>query len=172
MLTGPDVSDNQGSRVDWRAVAASNHAFAIARASSGFRLGDGSLYVDPSYQRNMEGMTAAGLVTGAYHYAYVTTTDARTQADHFCDATAAAKPHIYFLDLEEGSGDLSQWALQFMTRVQEGTGKRCGLYSGLFFASSAWLPTRCGLPTTRPGGPQPLRPGGTSRCGSTPAAPW
>lgn len=72
---GIDVSTHSGT-VDWTAVAEAGHGFAFAKATEGVDL------ADPSFATNWEGMKAAGLVRGAYHF-YVTEDDPDQQADFF-----------------------------------------------------------------------------------------
>lgn len=61
-LTGVDVSFNQDKPIDWRAVKAAGHGFALHRATDGL----GS--PDKQFGRaRWKGMKDAGLVRGAYH---------------------------------------------------------------------------------------------------------
>jgi GH25 family lysozyme M1 (1,4-beta-N-acetylmuramidase) len=129
MLRGVDVSSYQGS-IDWHAVARSGCSFAFARASTG------TARVDRCYTDNMRGMRAAGLVCGAYHYAHPGMGSSTQQADHFCDTVAGALPDMLALDLEEGSGDLSSWALEFLARCRQRHDRTTLLYTGLAFGKS------------------------------------
>jgi GH25 family lysozyme M1 (1,4-beta-N-acetylmuramidase) len=61
VLEGVDVSEFDGS-IDWTQVAASGRAFAFAR------LGDGSAFVDPTFDTNYAAIKAAGLIRGAYQF--------------------------------------------------------------------------------------------------------
>jgi lysozyme len=64
MLRGVDVSSVQGS-IDWTRVAASGVRFAIIKCSTGNDTG-----VDSRFTENVANARAAGLVVGAYHFAY------------------------------------------------------------------------------------------------------
>lgn len=60
-LRGIDVSRHQG-QIDWPAVAKSDVAFVILKATEG---GD---HVDERFAANLAGAEAAGLAVGAYHF--------------------------------------------------------------------------------------------------------
>ena len=72
---GVDVSRYQGT-VNWGAVAAAGKQFAIVRIGSSNTNG---VYIDPAFQRNINGAKAAGLRVGAYYYSYATTRSAVAQ---------------------------------------------------------------------------------------------
>ena len=79
-LPGIDVSQWQQT-IDWSKVAGAGMRFAIARATKGQH------YIDPTFQTNVDGARAEGIVVGAYHRATpsgganANTTDARAEAD-------------------------------------------------------------------------------------------
>ena len=88
--------------------------FAIARATKGQH------YIDPTFQTNVNGARAEGIVVGAYHRATpsgganANTTDARAEADHYLDvASPDVGDLIPALDIEETGGlappDLVVW---------------------------------------------------------------
>jgi len=62
VITGIDCASHQGV-INWSAVAASGTAFAYVK----FNEGTSSSY--PTAAAQFNGASAAGLVTGAYHYA-------------------------------------------------------------------------------------------------------
>jgi lysozyme len=64
LLKGIDVSSIQGI-VPWEKVAAAGCSFAIVKASTGNNPG-----VDPMFARNVAGAKAAGLIVGAYNFAF------------------------------------------------------------------------------------------------------
>ena len=106
-LEGIDVSHWQAS-IDWTMVAAAGKAFAIIKASEGVS------YTDPYYAANHNGARAAGLRTGAYHFAQpdATPNDAILEADHFVAVLDLLKGDLTpALDLEVNGG-LSVAALQ------------------------------------------------------------
>ena len=72
---GVDVSRYQGT-VNWGDVAAAGKQFAIVRIGSSNTNG---VYIDPAFQRNINGAKAAGLRVGAYYYSYATTRSAVAQ---------------------------------------------------------------------------------------------
>lgn len=76
---GVDISVHSGA-VDWRALAASGHSFAFAKATEGVDLRD------PAFDDHWRAMKEAGIVRGAYHF-YVTEDDPETQARFFIDNT-------------------------------------------------------------------------------------
>jgi len=65
---GIDVSKYQGI-VDWKRVKAAGYSFAFVRL--GYANGDGSIVIDPYYERNVTGAAAAGLAVGVYLYSYI-----------------------------------------------------------------------------------------------------
>lgn len=66
-VVGIDVSEWQGSRIDWAQVKAAGIEFVMIRV--GYRgYESGSLNVDTYAQRNYEGASSAGLKIGAYFY--------------------------------------------------------------------------------------------------------
>jgi len=79
-LEGVDVSHWQNT-IDWTKVAAAGKRFAIIKAS------ESTTYVDPLYATNRARAQAAGLWTGAYHFAQPNAAvgDALAEADHFAD---------------------------------------------------------------------------------------
>lgn len=80
-INGIDVSHYQGT-VDWVKVKAAGIAFAYAKAT------DGNTYTDPQFKTNWQGMQAAGILRGAYHF-YETNDDPVTQANNFISAVGS-----------------------------------------------------------------------------------
>jgi GH25 family lysozyme M1 (1,4-beta-N-acetylmuramidase) len=125
---GLDVSHFQGStgvsQSTWNSVAASGRTFALIKASEGLTGPD-----DAAMANNVARATAAGLVTGVYHYPHAenrpTPAGAVQEADHFLSyAGAAIGPgHLRpVLDLEGASLNLStsaltDWVLAFVNEV-------------------------------------------------------
>ncbi|HYH47785.1 MAG TPA: GH25 family lysozyme [Thermoanaerobaculia bacterium] len=92
-LHGIDVSHYQGA-VDWPAVAAGGMAFAFVKATQG------TSSVDPLFSQNWNGVQAAGLLRGAYHF-FQPGEDPAAQAAHFLSVvpcTAGDLPPV--LDVE------------------------------------------------------------------------
>ncbi|HEX3429107.1 MAG TPA: glycoside hydrolase family 25 protein [Candidatus Limnocylindrales bacterium] len=106
-LEGIDVSHWQGT-INWSMVAGAGKAFAIIKAT------ESTDYTDPMYATNHAGAKAAGLWTGAYHFAQpdASANDAVLEADYFVSViNLGARDLIPALDLEQ-SGSLSVPALQ------------------------------------------------------------
>ena len=131
-VEGIDVSEWQGSGIDWNAVKGSGRHFAIARIS----YGDG--HIDATFPGNWSGMKSAGLIRGAYQW-FRPAQDPKAQADiviaHVGVLAAGDLPVT--ADVEETQGlsgaqitaALHVWA----DRVTAGTGKRPIIYSGKYF---------------------------------------
>ena len=71
-VEGIDVSKYQGS-IDWPQVKAAGYTFALIRL--GYANGDGTIVLDPYFDRNMRGAAAAGLDVGTYLYSYLDSDD-------------------------------------------------------------------------------------------------
>lgn len=129
---GIDVSSNNGS-VDWGAVAASGISFAFIKVTED----DG--YLNPNFEHDWPLSKRAGLIRGAYHFARPEGADAITEADWCLDQIAAhgglETGDLLALDLESGSGDQGQWALDFLHRVEAREGFKALVYTGAGFAS-------------------------------------
>jgi lysozyme len=118
-----DVSHHQ-ERVDWDKVLASGVAGGICRATRGPTFKDGT------FKPNWAALGRAGAVRGAYHYAQPQLSSATSQAASFLEQVGDPKPSdILVLDVEEGSGDLSRWSLDFLRAVEQATGMRPWFYS-------------------------------------------
>jgi GH25 family lysozyme M1 (1,4-beta-N-acetylmuramidase) len=138
-LEGIDVSHWQGT-IDWGKVAGAGKTFAILKATDGLANADGSLYVDPTYATNHAQAKAAGLWTGAYHFARPSKEagDAIREADHFAARiNLGSGDLIPALDLEV-SGNLSVAALQswvstFLGEVTVKVGMRPMIYTSPSF---------------------------------------
>ena len=147
-LPGIDVSYWQHT-IDWSKVAGAGMRFAIARATKGQR------YTDPTFQTNVDGARAEGIVVGAYHRATpsgganANITDARAEADHYLDvASPAVGDLIPALDIEETGGlappDLVVWVKAWVTRVTNRLGVKPMLYASPNFwtvnmGNSTWF---------------------------------
>jgi len=95
-LEGIDVSHWQNT-IDWSKVAAAGKSFAIIKAT------ESTDYTDPLYATNHMRAKAAGLWTGAYHFAQpsLAANDAILEADYFVSViNLGAHDLIPALDLE------------------------------------------------------------------------
>lgn len=98
---GIDVSQWQGSKIDFKKVKAAGVKFVIIRA--GF--GKYSSQKDPTFEDNYKKAKAAGLNVGAYWYSYAKTLDDAKEEATACISVIKGKTFempIYF-DLEEQS---------------------------------------------------------------------
>lgn len=104
-LAGIDVSHYQGT-VDWAAVRAAGIAFAFAKAS------DGDTYKDTQFKKNWQGMQAAGLLRGAYHF-YESNDDPVTQANNFLSAVGTLDKNDLppVIDIESTKGNFGNNSL-------------------------------------------------------------
>jgi GH25 family lysozyme M1 (1,4-beta-N-acetylmuramidase) len=130
VIKGVDVSSYQGS-VNWQAVRDSGVEFAYVKFSEG----ESSSYSTAAAQ--FKGATAAGLVTGGYHFArpnYSPQANAAAFAEQV-NALDAVTGHLPpCLDLEVGTGHLAGWASAFVTELRHLTGcRRVTIYSSLSF---------------------------------------
>lgn len=127
---GIDVSKWQGSAINWQQVA-STRQFCYIKATEGVG------YVSATLDSQWNGARAAGLVCGLYHFATPSNAP-EADADEFSaqvnrlQAVPGCLPPC--LDLETGSGDLSNWASRFIARLRANTGcVRVMVYSSASF---------------------------------------
>jgi lysozyme len=135
-IKGIDVSHHNGT-IDWKKVAAEGVKFAFIKASEGFT------FVDSKFRTNVEGANAAGIKTGAYHYAkFSTVSEALAEAKHFIRVVSAVNlTYPMVLDLEEdkkkaGKKVLTEAAVAFLNTVKA-SGRTVLLYSGKLFLESS-----------------------------------
>jgi GH25 family lysozyme M1 (1,4-beta-N-acetylmuramidase) len=132
-LEGIDVSHWQGT-INWTKVAAAGKSFAILKATDSYD------YTDPTYATNHAAAKAAGLWTGAYHFARpdATVGDAVREADLFASVIGlGAKDLIPALDLEVSGGltttPLQNWVASWLTEVTARTGVKPMIYTSPAF---------------------------------------
>jgi lysozyme len=130
-VPGIDVSDYQGN-VNWSAVAASGHKFAIARVS------DGLNFSDSQFARNWSGMKAAGLIRGAYQF-FEPAQDAVAQANMVLRAVGklGTGDLPVMLDMEVSGGQsastIAAQIARWVAAIEAGTGKTPFIYTGAYF---------------------------------------
>jgi GH25 family lysozyme M1 (1,4-beta-N-acetylmuramidase) len=136
MLEGIDVSHWQNA-INWPMVAGSGKKFAIIKATQG------TTYLDPLYATNHAGAKAAGLWTGAYHFAEpdATANDAIAEADWFVSKMNLGNGDLIpALDLEQAGGlsvaALQAWVTAFVGRVTARIGIRPMIYTSPSFWSN------------------------------------
>ncbi len=134
-IEGIDVSHWQNT-INWTAVAGAGKKFAIIKASDGQVQTDGTLYIDPLFASNHAKAKAAGLWTGAYHFARpgANPNDALIEADHFAAvANLGAGDLMPALDLEDSGGlsvaALQAWVTSFVDEVTAKVGARPMIYT-------------------------------------------
>lgn len=158
--TGLDVSNWQGAP-DWGQVA-QGRSFAILKATEGIGFVDGRFY------RSARDAAAAGLSTGAYHFARPAQSTGSTQASFFAHTIADAGLSHAWLDIEDngglGRGSLASWCEQFLTELDARFPGRIGTYcsrswtgdlgAGLFGGSRGkWIAAPGAAPTDTLNGP-------------------
>jgi lysozyme len=133
---GPDVSSHQGY-VDWAALRAAGASFGFTKASGG------AWYRNPTCAQNWSGMSAAGLARGAYHFAFETSGQPlpgpgpEAEAGYFLDTIVPlglSTGDMLVLDIEQGAGDLGDWALRFCRYVERAVGYKPLIYTGAWFS--------------------------------------
>ena len=132
-VEGIDVSHWQNA-INWTLVAGAGKKFAIIKAT------ESTAYVDPRYATNHAAAKAAGLWTGAYHFARpsATANDAVLEADHFAAVVSlGAGDLIPALDLEDNGGlsvtALQAWVTSFLDEVTARVGARPMIYTSPAF---------------------------------------
>jgi lysozyme len=132
-LEGIDVSHWQGT-INWPMVAGAGKKFAILKATQG------TWYTDPTYAGNHASAKAAGLWTGAYHFAEpdATPNDAALEAAYFVSRmNLGVNDLIPALDLEQAGGlsvaALQAWVTTFMGEVTRRIGNRPMIYTSPAF---------------------------------------
>lgn len=160
-LSGIDVSHYQGT-VDWAAVKAAGIAFAFAKAS------DGNTYKDTQFQKNWQGMQAAGLLRGAYHF-YESDDDPVAQANNFLSAvgTLAKTDLPPVIDIESTKGNFGNNSLAAnlqicLDAIEKGLGRTPIIYTNCAFWNAnltagfgrypLWIARYSSTPPTIPNG--------------------
>jgi len=136
-MIGIDVHGDKGT-IEWKAVRASQVTFAFVKAS------EGATFVDRRIGANLKEAAAAGVLVGPYHYARPdnrpSVAGAVMEADHFCDVIETIyNPKVHarpVLDIEVGSGELSEWAFAWCQHVEKRLGVKPIIYSYTYFIRS------------------------------------
>ncbi|MBK3427055.1 glycoside hydrolase family 25 protein [Corynebacterium tuberculostearicum] len=132
---GIDVAAHQhpgGTPIDWSKVRSDGQSFAFVKATEG---GD---WVNPHYVQDIQAANAAGLKTGAYHYARPAG-DAKTQAANFAAQIALAPnqtlPPALDIEVTEGksAAQLEQWIEEFTSELKRLTGRTPMIYTYKYF---------------------------------------
>ena len=145
---GIDVSKHNGT-IDWAAVKNSGVSYVIIRC--GYRgYTQGSLIIDPKFEQNIKGATAAGLKVGVYFFSQaVDEVEAVEEASFVLDAVKGYKiSYPIYLDVEysgaagnKGRADgLSKSARTSVCKAFCET-IRSGGYTAGVYANRTWLET-------------------------------
>lgn len=105
-IKGIDVSHHNGN-IDWKKVASDGVKFAFIKATEGYK------FVDSKFKTNVDNANAAGIKTGAYHYAkFSTVAEAIAEAKHFLSVISNVNlTYPLVLDLEEDKKKVGKKAL-------------------------------------------------------------
>jgi autotransporter-associated beta strand protein len=161
------------TQANWNtAFSTGNIKFAFIRASRGGTTGfdqpsgtpgGGSQstfserYDDPRFMQNITRASAAGMLTGAYHFTRpdITTNTGADEADHFMQIAGAWMRPGYLLpihDFEAGDGfrtddQLAQFCIDFSNRIYEVMGIRPGIYLNGNYSANILQTASAGLRT-------------------------
>jgi len=132
---GIDVSAYQSPQ-DWTAWTKQGVVFAFAKAS------EGTNTRDPRFDAHIAGIIKAGLLPGAYHFAWPTQSAAAEAANYIAAVAPYARstPFVHWLDLERypdgrnytgrTSAQILTWAEEWLTTVQAAfPAQRVGAYT-------------------------------------------
>ncbi|MFI5993172.1 GH25 family lysozyme [Streptomyces sp. NPDC051362] len=153
---GIDVSAYQASQ-DWTALKSGGLTFAFAKASEGQTSRDGR------FATHIKGIKAAGLVPGAYHFAWPNQDASREAANYIAAVKAYAGPgFLHWLDLEAYSdgrnyrgrtaAQIKAYASAWIAAVQKAfPGQRVGIYTSASDIAAGHVPS--GVPLWYPAYP-------------------
>ena len=153
---GIDVSVHQGPQ-DWAARKREGIVFAFAKASEGQRSRDAD------FAMHIKGIKAAGLVPGAYHFAWPNQDAAREAANYIAAVKLyAGKGFTHWLDLErysdgrnykgQSAAQIKAWVSTWLRLVGEAfPGQRVGIYTSGSDLASGHVPA--GVPLWYPAYP-------------------
>lgn len=111
---GIDIASYQGFP-DMARVKAAGAEFVFVKATEGIS------YVNPTFSQCWKDIKLAGMYRGAYHYANPDHNPGWQEAEFFHQTVmrlGGIEPgDILALDIEEGTGDLSTWTMEFMQHL-------------------------------------------------------
>jgi GH25 family lysozyme M1 (1,4-beta-N-acetylmuramidase) len=131
LVTFPDIAEHQrGQNAQWFA----QWPAVILRAGTGER----TFSKDQQFDSHYRHATEAGVLIGSYWYADPGRTSPEQQADEMVNHVAGRPLALgYWLDLEEGHGDLVGWTHRFMSQLTRRGVKLGGIYTGASFLRTA-----------------------------------
>lgn len=153
---GIDVSAYQATQ-DWAALRTSGLVFAFAKAS------EGEHSRDAKFDTHIAGIIKAGLIPGAYHFAWPTQSAAAEAANYISAVRPyAARGFTHWLDLERYSdgrnygsrtaAQIKAWAAAWIAAVQAAfPGQRVGIYTSASDLTAGHVPA--GVPLWYPAYP-------------------
>jgi GH25 family lysozyme M1 (1,4-beta-N-acetylmuramidase) len=153
---GIDVSTHQAAQ-DWDALKSDGLTFAFAKASEGQTSRDGK------FSTHIKGIKAAGLVAGAYHFAWPNQDASKEAANYIAAVRAyAGTGFLHWLDLESYSdgrnyrgktaAQIKAYAAAWIAAVQAAfPGQRVGIYTSASDIADGHVPT--GVPLWYPAYP-------------------
>lgn len=136
MINIIDVSNLNGT-IDWAKVKASGITGAYLKATEGIT------FTDSYFAGNVNDAHANGIEVGAYHFAHPEN-DPIKEAQHFLSVISGHQldfMHVLDLELPTSGGVysaayLTNWARQFITYVQQQTGTKVMLYTGVWYINT------------------------------------
>ncbi|APE37752.1 glycoside hydrolase [Nocardia mangyaensis] len=142
--SGPDVSSWQhvdGQMIDWHAVRAAGHQFAMVKATEGLH------YVNPYFVTDSVLMRTAGVARGTYHYARPELPPEPQAAMYAATVLGQNGPLDLppVLDLEVSGGlappELIDWTHRYLNTVRALTGRTAIIYTYPHFWQTAMADT-------------------------------
>ncbi|PEI32110.1 GH25 family lysozyme [Bacillus pseudomycoides] len=139
MSFGIDVSHHEGN-IDWNEVKNDPNQvnFMIAKVTEGSE--QGTNFVDPTFQYNINGANSVGILTGAYHFfRAISVNDARQEAAFFIkNLQSVTLTAPVFVDVEVNDANLDPDTLTdavnaFLTELKNAGYTNTGVYSNLYF---------------------------------------
>ena len=126
--------DNGAKPIDWTAVKKAGASFAFVKAT------ESTNFTDASFQTNWDGLQAAGMYRGAYHF-FHSDVDPAAQATYFLSVVGKVEAgDMLVLDLESANGQtqatILSHALTWMKNVETATGTKPILYTSPAFLSN------------------------------------
>lgn len=140
VLRGIDVSSHQ-QEIDWQQVADSGVKFAVIRAGGRYYGGDGDLYEDDFFKRNLRGAIDAGLDVGVYFFSQaINEQEAKEEAEFTLALLEGEELKLpVFIDWErveggrayELDGDTMTSCAEAFCETVEAAGYEAGVYFNL-----------------------------------------
>lgn len=133
---GIDVGTSQPN-IDWNAVRGSGREFVYIKAT------EGTGYVSPILDQQINGARGAGMVAGLYHFARPDTNAPEDEAKAFAGELkrlgASDTGHLSpCLDVEREGGNLPRWIGSFIGALREQVNRP----DVMVYASSKWFSTK------------------------------